>query len=158
LQNPTCLSWPRGEVSLFEPWGVILFIPGFFFLRILWCSQGGDHPETNLANSGYMPDMNLFKKNQDPSIFLATWNLLWKNWRFEFSFLFEIWRMWTIFPMKNPLYQSKSYFSGRILALKKTGWFIHTAHAFGSPLPLIVVIRRVPSLCESTFLHGRFIV
>ncbi len=32
----------------------------------------------NLANSGYMPpDMKVEKKNQDPSIFLATyWNLL----------------------------------------------------------------------------------
>jgi hypothetical protein len=39
-------------------------------------SQGGDHPETNLANSGYMPDMKV-EKNQDPSIFLATyWNSL----------------------------------------------------------------------------------
>ncbi len=31
------------------------------FLRILWCRQGGDHPETNLANSGYMPDMKVDK-------------------------------------------------------------------------------------------------
>jgi len=46
------------------------------FLRILWCSQGGDHPEINLANYGYIPDMKV-EKNQDPSIFLATyWNLL----------------------------------------------------------------------------------
>jgi hypothetical protein len=52
-----------------------LSTPGFF-LRILWCSEGGYHPETNLANSGYMPDM-IVEKNQDPSIFLATyWNLL----------------------------------------------------------------------------------
>jgi hypothetical protein len=33
-----------------------LINPGFF-LRILRCSQGGDHPETNVANSDYMPDM-----------------------------------------------------------------------------------------------------
>jgi hypothetical protein len=45
-----------------------------FFLRILGCSQGGDHPETNLANSGYMPDMKV-KKHQDPSIFFPIyWN------------------------------------------------------------------------------------
>jgi hypothetical protein len=43
-----------------------------FFLRILGCSQGGDYSETNLANSGYMPDMKV-KKHQDPSIFSATY-------------------------------------------------------------------------------------
>jgi hypothetical protein len=49
---------------------------GFFWWGFLWCSQGGDHPETNLANSGYMPDKKV-EKNQDPSIFLTTyWNLL----------------------------------------------------------------------------------
>jgi hypothetical protein len=25
---------------------------------------------------------------------------------------YEIWRIWAIFPLKNPLYRSKSYFSG----------------------------------------------
>ncbi len=40
------------------------------------CRQGGDHPQTNLANFGYKPDMKV-EKNQNPSIFLATyWNLL----------------------------------------------------------------------------------
>jgi hypothetical protein len=76
-----------------------LWSPGFF-LRILWCSQGGDHPETNLANSGYMPDMKV-ENNLDPAIFLATyWNLLSKSG--DFIWLFDIWRIWTIFPMKNP--------------------------------------------------------
>jgi len=50
-------------------------------------------------------------------MFLATyWNLLQKSGHVNF-FLFEIWRIWTIFPMKNPLYYwSKSHFSGRIFA------------------------------------------
>jgi hypothetical protein len=47
------------------------YIKTGFFWRILWCRQGGDHPETILANSGYMPDMKV-EKNQDPSMFLAT--------------------------------------------------------------------------------------
>jgi hypothetical protein len=39
-------------------------------------SQGGEHPETNLANFGYIPDMKV-GEHQDPFIFLATYlNLL----------------------------------------------------------------------------------
>jgi hypothetical protein len=52
-------------------------------------SQGDDHLETNLANSGYMPDMKV-EKNQDPSIFLATyWNLLQKSVDLNFFFKFR---------------------------------------------------------------------
>jgi hypothetical protein len=53
--------------------------------------QGGDHSETNLANSGYnMPDMKVRKtKNQDPSIFLGyLLKLIVEIWQFEFSFSF----------------------------------------------------------------------
>ncbi len=54
------------------------------------CSQGGDHSETNLANSGYnMPDMKVRKtQNQDPSIFLHTYllKLIVEIWQFEFLF------------------------------------------------------------------------
>jgi hypothetical protein len=78
-----------------------------------------DHPETNLANSDYMPDMKV-EKTQDPSIFLATyWNSLSKSGDLIFYlnfFFFEIWRIWTIFPMKNPLYWLKSYFASQIFA------------------------------------------
>jgi hypothetical protein len=50
-----------------------------FLLRILCCSQSGNHPEINLAKFGYIEFG-------------------------PFSF------------MKNPLYKSKSYFSGQNLA------------------------------------------
>jgi hypothetical protein len=44
-----------------------------FFKRVLWCSsQGGDHPETILATSFFIPDMKV-EKTQDLSIFLATY-------------------------------------------------------------------------------------
>jgi hypothetical protein len=75
-----------------------------FFLRILWCSEGADHPETNLANSGYMPDMKV--ENNQGSFYILDYllELIVEFWRFEIFFLFEIWRIWTIFPWKkNPL-------------------------------------------------------
>jgi hypothetical protein len=50
-----------------------------------------------------MPNMKV-ENIQDPSMFLATYsNLLWKFGDLNF-FLFKIWRIWTIFTMKNPLY------------------------------------------------------
>jgi hypothetical protein len=45
-----------------------------FLLRILLCSQSGDHPENNLAKFGYILDIKV--ENKIPSIFLAaSWNL-----------------------------------------------------------------------------------
>jgi len=35
---------------------------GFFSVRILWCTQNGDHPENNLAKFGYI----LFRKQAKP--------------------------------------------------------------------------------------------
>jgi len=53
------------------------------------------------------------KKNQDPSYILGyLLELIVKIWRFEFSKFGEF--FWTIFHMQNPLYWSKSHFSGRI--------------------------------------------
>jgi hypothetical protein len=37
-------------------------VPAGFVLRILWCSQSGDHPENNLAKFDYMLDMKVEKK------------------------------------------------------------------------------------------------
>jgi hypothetical protein len=54
--------------------------PTGFVLRILWCSQSGDHPENNLAKFRYILDMDVGKKKKkkkkkNTSIFLATyWN------------------------------------------------------------------------------------
>jgi hypothetical protein len=34
-------------------------------LRILWCSQSGDHPEKNLAKFGYILDMKIGKRKTE---------------------------------------------------------------------------------------------
>ncbi len=53
----------------------------------------------------------IVKKNQNLSKFLAPyWNLSQKPGDLE-TFFFEIWRIWAIFAMENPLYRSKLYFS-----------------------------------------------
>ncbi len=36
------------------------------------------------------------------------------------TFFFEIWRMWAIFSMENPVYRSKSYFRSRFCPKKNT--------------------------------------
>jgi hypothetical protein len=55
------------------------------------------------------------EKNQNRSIFLATyWNLSKNSGDLEIYF-FEIWQIWEIFSMENPLYRSKSYFSNQHL-------------------------------------------
>ncbi len=63
---------------------------------ILSCGQSGGHPENNLAKFGYM--LELIIKSGDLHLFV-----------------FEIWRIWVFFSMKNPLYMSKSYFSSQNL-------------------------------------------
>jgi hypothetical protein len=61
-----------------------------FLLRILWCSQSGDHNENNLAKFDYILNMKV-RKSQNSFIFLAIyWNLLKKSDDVELLF-FEIW-------------------------------------------------------------------
>jgi hypothetical protein len=68
-----------------------------FLLRILWCSQSGDHPENILAKFGYILDIKVEKKNQNPLIFLATTETYDKNLaNAEFYFL-KIWQIWVFF-------------------------------------------------------------
>jgi hypothetical protein len=56
------------------------------------------------------------EKSQNCSIFLATyWNLSQNSGNLEIYF-FEIWQIWAIVSMENPLYRSKSYFSGQHFA------------------------------------------
>jgi len=62
------VSWPRDPKSEVirrkcQRW---LFRVGFL-LRILLCSQSGDHPENDLAKFGYILHIKVPKKN--PSIF-----------------------------------------------------------------------------------------
>jgi len=101
----------------------VLRVPGFFF-----SPQFCDVAEVvvihfgDLARFGYMLDMKAEKK-QNPSIFLATyWNSSLKSGDLDFLFL-EIWLIWGISYMQNPLYMSKSYFSGHNL-LKFQGDFL----------------------------------
>jgi hypothetical protein len=47
---------------------------GFRF-PMVWCSKTCDHPEEDLAKSGYGPDMNFFLKNPFIS-WQPYWNLL----------------------------------------------------------------------------------
>jgi hypothetical protein len=82
------------------------YAPTGFVLRILWCSQSGDHPENKLAKFKYILDMEVGKKKTE-SLYILGYIL---------ELIIEIWRIWVIFSMKNPLHRSKSYFSGRILA------------------------------------------
>ncbi len=75
------------EISIIE----LSYLEGFWFLlRILRCSQSGDHPENDLTKFGYTPDMKVRKKKkekkaQNSSTFLATYllELIIKIWRFE---------------------------------------------------------------------------
>ncbi len=52
-----------------------------FLLRILWCSQSGNHPQNNLAKFGYILNMKVQKKKkkQNASMFLATTTTYHKN-------------------------------------------------------------------------------
>jgi len=57
-----------------------------FPLRILWCSQSGDHPENNLVEFGDILDMKAEKKKkkQNPLKFLTTsWYLPSKSGNLE---------------------------------------------------------------------------
>jgi len=59
-------------------------------LRILWCSQSGNHSQNNLVKFGYILDMKVEKK-QNPSVFLATYsNLSLKAGGLKKNF-FKIW-------------------------------------------------------------------
>jgi hypothetical protein len=78
--------------------------PGFL-LRILWCSQSGDHPENSLAKFGYILDMKVKKENR---ILLSSSWLPTKTchkymgiWNLSSS------KYWGHFSMKNHLYSSK---------------------------------------------------
>jgi hypothetical protein len=51
--------------------GVNQELPGFL-LRILWCSQSGDHPESNLANFSYILDTKVGKKKKKFIFWLPT--------------------------------------------------------------------------------------
>jgi hypothetical protein len=85
-------------------------------LRILWCTQNGDHPKNDLAK--IWPHAR-YESKKKPESFLYFWlptGTYHKKlviWNF---FSFEIWRIWAKISMKNPLVKSKSYFPGQNLA------------------------------------------
>jgi hypothetical protein len=67
-----------------------------FPLRILWCSQSGDHPENNLVEFCDILNMKVGKKTESFEILDYLLVLTIKIWQFGKQF-FEIWRIWVIF-------------------------------------------------------------
>jgi len=65
-----------------------------FLLRILCCTQSGNHPENNLAKFGYIIDMRIAKND---GIFLYSW-LPSRSYRKTLEiWKFEIWQIFTTF-------------------------------------------------------------
>ncbi len=104
------------RTSVFSPPDRLKLVPGFL-LRILWCSESGNHPKNNFAIFGDIIDMKV-EKNRILLYFcvptvsyhktLAMWNFFsWKSGEYI-----------PFFPMKDPLYRSKSYFS--VVVWRKT--------------------------------------
>jgi hypothetical protein len=91
-----------------------------FLLRILCCSQSGNHPENNWAKFGYILHFKVDPQKKKNRILLYYSCLRTETYHkksgFFFREIFEIWQIWVIFPMKNPMYRLKSYFSSRNLA------------------------------------------
>jgi hypothetical protein len=101
------------RTSVFSHPDRLKLVPGFV-LRILWCSESGNHPGNNFAIFGYIIDMKV-EKNRIllyswlPTVSchktLAMWNFFsWKSGEYG-----------PFYPLKDHLYRSKSYFSGRNL-------------------------------------------
>jgi hypothetical protein len=81
---------------------------------VLACRESGDHSENYLAKFGYILDMKVVKKKRESFYILrCLLELIIKIWQLggkknssqsgKFAYFF---------PMKNPLYRSKSYFPG----------------------------------------------
>ncbi len=61
----------------------------------MWCSQSGDHLQSNLTRFGYILNMKVGKK---PKSFNIIGYLL--------ELIINIWQIWVIFFMENPFYRS----------------------------------------------------
>ncbi len=119
------------RTSVFSQPDPVKLVPGFVF-RIFWCSESGNHPGNNFAIFGYIIDMKV-EKNRIllyscvPTVSydktLAMWNFFsWKSGEYG-----------PFFPMKDPLYRSKAYFSGR--SLEKTLAVHETLNCLGPTIP-----------------------
>jgi hypothetical protein len=115
------------RTSVFSQPDRLKLVPGFL-LRILWCSESGNHPENNFAIFGDIIDMKVEKNRILPYVWLPTvschktlamWN--WFSWKSgEYGPFF-------------PMYRSKSYFSGR--SLEKTLAVNETLNCLGPIIP-----------------------
>jgi len=76
--------WLHHKILKEKP--LIRIKPGSF-LRILWCSQSGDHPENNLAKFGYILDMKIGKRKTE-SFYILSYllELIIKIWGFGIVF------------------------------------------------------------------------
>jgi hypothetical protein len=94
--------WPYVNCLLSVCW----WMGAGFLLRILWCSQRGNHPKNNLAKFGLPTRYESSKRN---GILLYSWlptlELIIKIWKLEkknLQKIFKIWQIWVISSMKNP--------------------------------------------------------
>jgi hypothetical protein len=72
MENPSYRS--KSHFSGMDGFGKNLAVQETLLLRILWCSQSGDHPGNEfLANFGYILDMKVGKKKkkENPCLFLT---------------------------------------------------------------------------------------
>jgi hypothetical protein len=78
-------------------------------------SQSGDHPKNNLAKYGYILDMKVGKKRGKKKfkksfhILGYLLELIIQIWRFGKKDLQNLANLVLLFPLKKPLYRSKSY-------------------------------------------------
>jgi len=99
-----------------------------FLVRILWCSESGNHPENDFAIFGDIIDMKV-EKNK----------ILLYSWLPSVS-CHKTLAMWNFFSQKSgeygpfyPMYKSKSYFSGR--NLEKILLVNETLNCLGPTIP-----------------------
>jgi hypothetical protein len=90
-----------------------------FLLRILCCSQSGNHPENNWAKFGYILHLKVDPKKTKSRILLYYSCLRTETYHKNLAFFSKNnWNLpnLSLFSMKNPMYRMKSYFSSRNLA------------------------------------------
>ncbi len=96
------LTTHKQVVNILAVKTALIYVHPLVGVGSLWQPKWGSSRKYNLVKFGYIIDM-IVGKSQNPSIFLAT---LWKLSQ-------DVANLGHSFPMKNPLYRSKSYFSGR---------------------------------------------
>jgi len=123
----------KTQKSNFKPYCHFrVFFFSNFVMWLKWQSYKDD-----LARFGYRLDMKIEKKSESFYILTGTYHKNLAIWKPLFS---KIWKIWAIFfPTENPLYRSKSYFSGQNLAKLR-----------------LLKKKLLPLLCEISILYFLF--